>query len=76
MTSKKAAVQSIENAGILAYSVPDLAKALGISDRQLYKHIDRGDLTAKYSGAKKIIPVSEARRFLEELPDEDLGALA
>lgn len=75
MTVKRSAAQEIESAGILAYSVPDLAKALGISDRQLYKHIDRGDLTAKYSGAKKIIPVAEAKRFLAELPDEDMGAL-
>ncbi|MFJ4173471.1 hypothetical protein [Microbacterium sp. NPDC089696] len=59
----------------LAYSVPELAIAMGISDRQLYKHIDRGDLTAKYSGAKKIIPVSEAQRFIRELPEEDLGSL-
>lgn len=66
---------AIDSGTVLAYSVPDLAKALGISPRQLYKHIDRGDLTAKYSGAKKIIPLAEARRFLAELPDEDLGAL-
>lgn len=75
MSAKTAAAERIESSGILAYSVPQLAKALGISDRQLYKHLDRGDLNAKYSGAKKIIPVTEARRFLAELPDEDLGAL-
>lgn len=75
MSAKTNAVRAIEESGILAYSVPGLASALGISDRQLYKHIDRGDLTPKYSGTKKIIPVAEARRFLAELPDEDLGVL-
>lgn len=75
MSAKTKAARAIEEAGLLAYSVPALASALGISDRQLYKHIDRGDLTPKFSGTKKIIPVEEARRFLAALPDEDLGVL-
>jgi len=72
LSAKKPATPAVEP---LSYSVPDLAAALGISDRQLYKHLERGDLTAKFSGKKRIIPVEEARRFLRELPDEDLGSL-
>ena len=59
----------------LAYTVPQLAEALGLSDQQIYNHIARGDLTPKYSGRKRIIPVAEAQRFMAELPDEDLGPL-
>lgn len=73
MTRKK--VADGDDPALLAYSVPQLAAALGISDRQLYKHIDRGDLTVKFSGTKKIVPAAEARRFLAELPDEDIGVL-
>lgn len=60
----------------LAYTVPQLAEAVGVSDQQIYNHIKAGDLTPKYSGTKALIPVEEARRFIDELPDENLGPLA
>lgn len=60
----------------LAYTVPQLAAAVGVSDQQIYNHIKAGDLTPKYSGTKAIIPVDEARRFIAELPDENRGPLA
>lgn len=59
----------------LAYTVQQLAQALGLSDQQIYNHIERGDLTPKYSGTKQIIPVREAQRFVDALPDENLGPL-
>lgn len=59
----------------LAYSASELASALGISSRQIYKHIERRDLTPVYSGTKAVIPVAEAERFLRELPDEIPGPL-
>lgn len=59
----------------LSYSASELAAALGISARQMYKHIERRDLTPVFSGTKAIIPVAEARRFLADLPDEDRGSL-
>lgn len=62
--------------GRLSYSVPELAAMMGLSDEQIYRHIARGDLTPKFSGRKKIIPVAEAERFLASLPDEDEGALS
>lgn len=61
--------------GRLAYSVPEFAELVGLSDEQIYKHIARGDLTPKFSGRKRIIPVAEAERFIAELPDEDQGPL-
>lgn len=60
----------------LAYSVRELADATGLSDQQVYNHINRGDLTAKHSGTKKIILAAEARRFIDSLPDEDEGPLS
>lgn len=60
----------------LAYSVASLAKAVDVSGRQIYNHIERGDLSPKFSGRKAIIPVKEAVRFVDELPDEDLGPLS
>lgn len=59
----------------LSYSIPQLAKITGLSTRQLDKHVDRGDLTVKFSGTKRIVPAPEAERFIAELPDEDLGPL-
>lgn len=59
----------------LAYTVPQLAEAVGVSDQQIYNHIKAGDLTPKYSGTKALIPVDEARRFIAELPDENRGPL-
>ncbi|MGV2901331.1 helix-turn-helix domain-containing protein [Microbacterium sp. AGC62] len=61
--------------GRLAYSVAELAAATGISSRQMYKHVERRDLSPVYSGTKVVIPVAEAERFLASLPDEDRGPL-
>lgn len=59
----------------LSYSVRELAALTGLSQDQIRTHIDRGDLTAKYSGTKKVILAEEARRFVQELPEENLGPL-
>lgn len=59
----------------LSYTVPQLAEAVGVSDQQIYNHIKAGDLSPKYSGTKALIPVKEAQRFIDELPDENLGPL-
>ena len=54
----------------LAYSLDEFAEAVSLSKAQVRKHIDAGDLTPSYSGTKPIIPLDEARRFLEALPAE------
>lgn len=61
--------------GRLASSASELAAALGISSRQMYKHIEHRDVTPVYSGTKAVIPVAEAERFLAALPDEIRGPL-
>lgn len=59
----------------LSYSIPQLATLTGLSTRQLDKHVERGDLSVKYSGTKRVVIASEAERFITELPDEDRGPL-
>lgn len=61
--------------GRLAYSASELAAAIGISARQMYKHIENRDVTPVYSGTKAVIPIAEAERFLAALPDENRGPL-
>lgn len=57
------------------YSVAQLAEMCALSPQQIYNHIDRKDISVVYSGRKKLIPVAEAERFRDSLPDEDRGAL-
>ena len=52
----------------LAYSLDEFAVAVSLSKAQLRKHIDAGDLVPSYSGAKPIVPLDEAQRFLATLP--------
>lgn len=59
----------------LAFTVAELAYAVGLSDSRIHQHIARSDLTPVYSGSKALIPVDEAMRFLRDLPDENRGPL-
>lgn len=71
MSAKQNAEDALDKSGILAFDIPRLSEVIGLSARQLYKHIERRDLTPKYSGRKRIVPVEEAKRFLKWLPDEE-----
>lgn len=57
------------------FSVAQLAAKCGVSTQQIYNHIAVGDISVVFSGRKKLIPVAEAERFRDSLPDEDRGAL-
>jgi len=57
----------------LAYSIPNLAKAVDLSVDTIRKAIDKGDLTQSYpttAGRKPIIDRREAERWLSALPTE------
>ncbi|WP_323986258.1 MerR family transcriptional regulator [Microbacterium plantarum] len=54
----------------LAYSIPDLAEAVGLSVSSIRDAIDRGDLRPKYPNRKPIIPAGEAERWIASLPEE------
>lgn len=54
----------------LAYSIPSLAKAVDLSVQQVRNHINAGDIVPSYSGSKPLIPLEEAKRFIENLPTE------
>lgn len=54
----------------LAYSLPQLAAAVGISLAKLRQCIGRGELVPSYVGTKPIVTREEALRWLRCLPDE------
>lgn len=67
--------ESMKGVPRIAFTVAELAYAVGLSDARIYQHIDRRDITPVYSGTKALIPVEEAVRFVRDLPDENYGAL-
>lgn len=54
----------------LAYTVPELADAIGRSASFVNDHIKDGKLVASYPGAYPIILTEEAQRWLKSLPTE------
>ncbi|MGO3650462.1 hypothetical protein [Agrococcus casei] len=54
----------------LSYSVPNLAAATDLSVDSISKAIKKGDLVANYFGSKPLVTRDEARRWLNDLPNE------
>lgn len=54
----------------LSYSVQNLALATDLSVDSIQKAIKNSELIPSYFGSKPLIPVDEARRWLESLPNE------
>lgn len=54
----------------LSYSVQSLALATDLSVDSIQKAIKRSELVPSYYGAKPLIPVAEAKRWLSSLPNE------
>jgi hypothetical protein len=52
----------------LAHTIPQAAKASGLSRSMLYLEIGRGRLHARKCGARTLILDSDLRRFLRGLP--------
>lgn len=52
----------------LALSVAEAAKALSISRSQLYVEIAAGRLEIRKIGARTLVPVEAAKRWLDALP--------
>lgn len=57
----------------LSYSVPNLAAATDLSVDSISKAIKNGDLVANYFGSKPLVTRDEARRWLNDLPNEKPG---
>ena len=49
-----------------AWSIIELAEALGVSHFSVRRAIERGDIRAFYCGARRIVPKDEAERVLRE----------
>ncbi|WP_372595450.1 helix-turn-helix domain-containing protein [Actinotalea sp.] len=58
----------------LAYTIPDAAQAVGLSERSIRDAIRRGDLAPRYFGSKPLIPAAELDAWLHSLPSERSSA--
>lgn len=54
----------------IAVDTETAAKLLGLSPSTIRAHMRRGDLVARYSGTKPVLPVEELKAFLIALPCE------
>lgn len=52
----------------ISYTVPEAAKSIGISTKQLYRMIARGDIEAKVLGGRKLIPAEVFNRLIDDAP--------
>ena len=55
---------------ILAYTVADAAKAVGMSGEYLRREIKAGRLGCRYAGRSVLIPKDELKAWLDALPSE------
>lgn len=53
----------------IAYTVPELAEATGISTSSIYAAIRAGDLRAKFVGRKSVVEIEVAQAWVRSLPD-------
>lgn len=58
----------------LAYPLNDFAKAIGIGRSKVYEEIRLGRLRAKKLGARTVITGTDARAYLDSLPDVKAAA--
>lgn len=52
----------------ISYTVPETAAATGISKKQLYRLIARGDVEAKVLGGVKLIPADVFNSLIDNAP--------
>jgi excisionase family DNA binding protein len=52
----------------ISYTVPEAAKAIGLSTKQIYRLIARGDIEAKVLGGRKLIPAEVFNSLLDNAP--------
>jgi hypothetical protein len=53
----------------LAYPLPDFLKLAGIGRTKAYEEINAGRLKARKNGNRTIVLASDARAYLEALPE-------
>ncbi len=51
---------------ILAYTIPDFCKAVGLGKTKVYEMIKQGRLKSAMLEGRRIVPATEARRIIEE----------
>jgi excisionase family DNA binding protein len=53
-------------AAVLAHSIPDAARILGIGRTKLYELIDSGELRTFRLGSRRLVPDTELQRIVTE----------
>lgn len=56
----------------VSYTVPEVAKAIGLSRKQIHRLIARGEIEAKWLGGKKLIPAEVFKNLLVNAPSAAL----
>lgn len=54
----------------LAYTVQELAEAVGVSHDVISRAIRAGKLAARYPTSRPVIPVDEAKAWFDALPSD------
>ena len=52
----------------LAYTIAEAVKVAAISRTEIYRSVQRGELTLRKRGKRSLILADELRRWLESLP--------
>ena len=52
----------------VAYTIPDAARAVGLSKSAFDRHLAAGDITRRYPNSKPIISHAELVEWVESLP--------
>lgn len=52
-----------------AYTLLEVARSLGVSERQVRRYRDQGLLRAKRIGGRVVVPVGALAAFLDAAPD-------
>ena len=53
---------------VLAYTIEDAARAVGVSSDTIRGAIRTGDLAVRYVGRKRIVPADELAAWVDALP--------
>ncbi len=56
-----------------AFSIDEFAKSAGVGRDKIYEEIRTGRLRARKAGRRTLITADDARRYLDSLPDLQLG---
>ena len=57
-----------------AFSIDEFAKSAGVGRDKIYEEIRTGRIRARKAGRRTLITADDARRYLDSLPELQLGS--